>query len=152
MACSGVACDGAWRLFGLTAPPADDTGKAGQSSLTSFFGKKPAAASPIPAGANSPPPLAEPSSAEERSELAQAEWLSAQKANAATELRQQGAAALRDEVAALTERRRAIARASGARDDEEPLLLTNLAAPLALAMKRLARAMTGDAEMTPGRA
>ena len=45
--------------------------------------------------------------------------------------------ALRDEVAALTERRRAIARASGARDDEEPLLLTNLAAPLALAKKRL---------------
>ena len=32
---------------------------------------------------------------------------------------------------------RAIARASGARDDEEPLLLTNLAAPLALAKKRL---------------
>ena len=49
VACSGVlACDGAWRLFGLTAPPADDSGKAGQSSLTSFFGKKPAAASPLP--------------------------------------------------------------------------------------------------------
>ena len=48
VACSGVlACDGAWRLFGLTAPPADDSGKAGQSSaLTSFFGKKQEAPSP----------------------------------------------------------------------------------------------------------
>jgi len=111
-----LTCTDGYRLYGLSAPPkanaelASKTG--GQMQLGSFF-KKPAAA-PMPSASEQPAlPTPEARAIE-------------------------GAAAgLQDRSEKLRAQRAVIARASGRLDESEPLLLHNLAAPLANVQRQL---------------
>jgi len=136
---SGVlTCDEGWRLLGMAAPPPDGAldKRGGQGKISSFFGKRPA---PPP----SPPalPFASPSRAP-----SDAPWVAdvadgadpptpgAGSEQAAAEERR-----FEQEVRRLTAQRLEISRAAG-HAEGEPLLLSNLASPLANATRLLAAA------------
>ena len=135
-----LTCAEGWRLYGLTAPPAeppaDKGAKGAQGAITSFFGKK-AAAAPAPSGA-----AAAGGGESGGASLAPSPSRSAPASNPPTP----GGAAAEAEarrreraVAALEARRREIGAQSG-QADGEPMLLCNLAAELANETRLLASA------------
>ena len=128
--CSGVlTCDEGWRYFGMTNAPQEKAGdKVAQGKISSFFGKKPAAAS-----AAVPTPLSPQKAAASNADHSNPPTPGGGTPSAGDVARWE------EEVARLTAERLKIATLAG-HVEGEPLLLSNLASPLANAMRLLATA------------
>ncbi len=142
-----LTCAEGWRLFGLEAPPASGVGSGpvdrpaggaggGQKTIANFFGKKPAAGGGAASAAASKPPTP----AKAGSNPPTPGGGAAAAAAAEVRLREQA-------VADLEARRYKIAAASG-HADGEPLLLSNLAAPLANEKRMLEQAKAKSARLS----
>ena len=129
-----LTCAEGWRLYGLTAPPAEPPAEKGakgaQGAITSFFGKK-AAAAPAPNGAAAAGGGESEATSPARSAPASNPPTPGGAAAEAEARRRERA------VAALEERRREIGAKSGQAPGEPPLLC-NLAAELANETRLLA--------------
>ena len=127
---SGVlTCDEGWRFFGMTSAPQEKSGdKVAQGKISSFFGKKPAAAT-VPAEAA-------PISSPQKATVGNPDHSNPPTPGGGT-LATGDVARYEDEVARLTAQRLEIAMLAG-HVEGDPLLLSNLASPLANATRLLA--------------